>query len=40
MAGNNNPKVMSDLRRLIVKMMNDGRIRKNQGVDLLMELSI
>jgi hypothetical protein len=40
MAGNNNPKIMSDLRRLIVKMMNDGRIRKNQGVDLLMELSI
>lgn len=40
MAGNNNPKVMSDLRRLIVKMMNDGRIRKNQGVELLMELSI
>lgn len=40
MAGNNNPKVMSDLRRLIVKMMNDGRIRKSQGVELLMELSI
>jgi len=40
MAGNNNPKVISELRRLIVKMMNDGRIRKSQGVDLLMELSI
>jgi hypothetical protein len=40
MAGNNNPKVISELRRLVVKMMNDGRIRKNQGVQLLMELSI
>jgi len=40
MAGNNNPKLISELRRLVVKMMNDGRIRKNQGVQLLMELSI
>lgn len=40
MAGNNNPKVISELRKLVVKMMNDGRIRKNQGVELLMELSI
>jgi hypothetical protein len=39
-AGNNNPKVISELRKLVVKMMNDGRIRKNQGVELLMELSI
>jgi hypothetical protein len=34
MAGNNNPKVISELRKLVVKMMNDGRIRKNQGVEL------
>lgn len=40
MAGNNNPKVISELRRLVVKMISDGRIRKNQGIDLLMELSI
>ncbi len=40
MAGNNNPKVISELRRLVVKMMSDGRIKKNQGLDLLMELSI
>jgi hypothetical protein len=40
MAGNNNPKVIADLRRLVVKMMNDGRIRKSQGTELLMELSI
>jgi hypothetical protein len=39
-AGNNNPKVISELRKLVVKMMNDGRIRKNQGVELLMELSL
>ena len=40
LAGNNNPKVISELRKLVVKMMNDGRIRKSQGVELLMELSI
>jgi len=39
-AGNNNPKVISELRRLVVKMISDGRIRKNQGIELLMELSI
>jgi len=39
-AGNNNPKVISELRRLVVKMMSDGRIRKAQGLELLMELSI
>jgi len=38
-AGNNNPKVISELRRLVVKMIGDGRIRRNQGVELLMELS-
>lgn len=40
LAGNNNLKVISELRRLVVKMMSDGRIRKNQGLELLMELSI
>lgn len=40
LAGNNNTKVISELRRLVVKMMSDGRIRKNQGLELLMELSI
>ena len=40
LAGNNNPKVISELRKLVVKMMNDGRIRKSQGVELLMELSL
>jgi len=40
LAGNNNTKVISELRKLVVKMMSDGRIRKPQGVELLMELSI
>jgi len=40
LAGNNNPKVISELRRLVVKMMGDGRIRKSQGLELLMELSV
>jgi hypothetical protein len=40
MAGNNNPKVISELRRLVVKMIGDGRIKKSQGMELLMELSI
>ena len=40
LAGNNNQKVISELRRLVVKMMSDGRIRKAQGLELLMELSI
>jgi hypothetical protein len=39
LAGNNSPKVITSLRQLVVKMMNDGRIRRSQGVDLLMELS-
>ena len=40
MAGNNSSKVIGELRQLVVKMMGDGRIRKSQGVDLLMELSV
>lgn len=40
LAGNNNPKLLSELRRLVVKMMNDSRIKKRQGIELLMELSI
>lgn len=40
LAGNNNTKVISELRKLVVKMMSDGRIRKPQGVELLMELSL
>ena len=39
LAGNNNPKILTELRKLVVKMMNDGRIRKAEGINLLMELS-
>tara|TARA_R110002167_G_scaffold172178_2_gene370446 strand:+ start:1471 stop:3537 length:2067 start_codon:yes stop_codon:yes gene_type:complete len=38
-AGNNNPQVLAELRRLVIKFMNSGRIRKQQGLDLLVELS-
>jgi polyhydroxyalkanoate synthesis regulator phasin len=39
-AGNNSQALMKELRRLIVKFMNDGRIHKSEGTNLLMELSI
>lgn len=40
MGGNNNPKVYNELRRLVVKFINDGRIKRRDGTNLLMELSI
>jgi hypothetical protein len=40
LAGNNSPKVLQELRRLVIKFMNDGRIHKSQGINFLMELSI
>ena len=40
MAGNNSVALMKELRRFIVKFMNEGKIRKSEGVDLLMDLSI
>ena len=40
LSGNNNPKLITDLRRLVVKMISDGRIRKSQGMSFLMELSV
>jgi len=39
-AGNNSQALLKELRRLIVKFMNDGRIHKSEGTNLLMELSI
>ncbi len=39
-AGNNSPKVIQELRKLIVKFMSENKIRKNEGLNLLMELSI
>lgn len=40
LAGNNSEKVVKELRALIVRFMNDGRIHKKQGLDMLMELSV
>ena len=40
LAGNNSQKVLQELRRLVIKFMNDGRIHKTQGMNFLMELSI
>ena len=39
-AGNNNPKVLQELRRMVIKFINEGKIRKSEGMNLLMELSI
>ena len=39
-AGNNSPKVLQELRRLVVKFINEGKIRKSEGMNLLMELSV
>jgi hypothetical protein len=40
LAGNNSPKLITELKRLLIKMMSDGRIKKNQGTELLIELSL
>ena len=40
LAGNNNPQVITALRKLTVKLMNNGRLKKSQGMELLMELSV
>jgi len=39
-AGNNAETVVKELRGLIVKFMNDGRVNKSEGLQLLMELSV
>ena len=39
-AGNNAESVIKELRGLIVKFMNDGRVHKSEGLHLLMELSV
>jgi hypothetical protein len=40
LAGNNSQALMKELRRLIVKFMNENKIHKTEGTNLLMELSI
>ena len=39
-AGNNNPAVIRELRRFVVKFLSDGRLKRNQALDLLLELSV
>ena len=39
LAGNNNPKILKELRGLVIKFMNTGKIRKNEGLNLLMQLN-
>jgi hypothetical protein len=38
-SGNNNQQVMTELRKLVIKFMNTGKIRKNEGLNLLMQLN-
>ena len=40
LAGNNNTQLIKELRRLIIKFINNGRIHKTQGMNFLMELSL
>lgn len=40
MSGNNNPKVYNELRKLVIKFMNDGRIKRRDATNLLIELSV
>ena len=40
LAGNNAQSVIRELRRFVVKFMAEGKIRKNEGMNLLVELSI
>ncbi len=39
LAGNNNPKILKELRMLVIKFMNNGKIRKNEGLNLLIQLN-
>jgi hypothetical protein len=40
LGGNNSPDVLKELKGLVVKFINDGRIARHEGLNLLMELSI
>lgn len=40
LAGNNNDNVIKELKTLIIKFVNDGRIRRQEGLNMLMELSV
>lgn len=40
LAGNNNENVIKELKGLVVKFINDGKIRRQEGLNMLMELSV
>jgi hypothetical protein len=40
LAGNNNENVVKELKGLIVKFINEGKIRRQEGLNMLMELSV
>ena len=40
LAGNNSNAVLKELRRFVIKFMNEGKITKNSGMTLLMELAV
>jgi hypothetical protein len=40
LAGNNNEKVIKELKLLIIKLMNDGKLNKNEATNMLIELSV
>jgi hypothetical protein len=40
LAGNNSVALMKELRKIVVKFMTQGKILKQDGMNLLMELSI
>ena len=38
-AGNNNPKLLDETRKLVVRLMNADRLKKKAGLEILLELS-
>jgi hypothetical protein len=38
-SGNNNPKLLDETRKLVIKLMNADRLKKKEGLDILLELS-
>ena len=40
LAGNNNVSVIRELRRFVVKFLSEGKLKRNQALDLLLELSV
>ena len=39
-SGNNSPSVIRELRRFVVRFLSEGKLKRNQALDLLLELSI